>query len=244
MSRLNRVSNFDLPRYFHKTEFENTCFDIHRPILESASLKFTFTYVLNRDTLGLGKCRGVDLLLQNEFKDFWVSLLSTSAMMADGFGYEDHRDVHIVDKVVISHLISSIFLIMMAIIIMNLMVGVAVSDVEEVYMHAIESHSTLQIEHILELERICQAILNILVRFRCTKKFGARLKVRFIQQPNREVLAGRLKSEEVPKHIRDKDQSENLGQKLDELISLKEDMCNLMRLMKEEHERLREIAVR
>ncbi|XP_060592455.1 transient receptor potential cation channel subfamily A member 1-like [Ruditapes philippinarum] len=185
---------------------------------------------------------------QDEFKDFWVALLSISAMMADGFGYEDHSDFHIVDThkyvVVISHLISSIFLIMIAIILMNLMVGVAVSDVEEVYMHAIESHSTLQIEHILELERICQAILNILVRFRCTKKFGARLKVRFIQQPNREVLAGRLKSEEVPKHIRDKDQCENLGQKLDELISLKEDMCNLMRLMKEEHERLREIAVR
>jgi hypothetical protein len=74
--------------------------------------------------LGLGKCCGVDLLLQDEFKSFWLALLSTSAMMADGFGYEDNRDFHMVDKVVISHLISSIFLIIMAIIIMNLMVNI------------------------------------------------------------------------------------------------------------------------
>ncbi|XP_060592453.1 transient receptor potential cation channel subfamily A member 1 homolog [Ruditapes philippinarum] len=65
---------------------------------------------------------------QDEFKDFWVALLSISAMMADGFGYEDHSDFHIVDThkyvVVISHLISSIFLIMIAIILMNLMVNI------------------------------------------------------------------------------------------------------------------------
>ncbi|XP_060586401.1 transient receptor potential cation channel subfamily A member 1 homolog [Ruditapes philippinarum] len=181
---------------------------------------------------------------QDEFKNILVSLLSTSAMMAEGFGYEDLSEEHIVYLAFISHLVSSIFLIIMTIITMNLMVGVAVSDVKEVYMRAIESQFTLQIEDILELERICQTILTILIRFRCTKKIGIWLKVKFIQQPNREVLTGRLKSEEIPKHIRDKDQSENLGQKLDELISLKEDMCNLMRLMKEEHERLREIAVR
>jgi hypothetical protein len=66
----------------------------------------------------------VFLLLQDEFKNILVSLLSTSAMMAEGFGYEELSEERIVDSAFISHLVSSIFLIIMTIITMNLMVSI------------------------------------------------------------------------------------------------------------------------
>jgi hypothetical protein len=45
-------------------------------------------------------------------------------MMAGGFGYEDLSEEHIVDLAFISHLVSSIFLIIMTIITMNVMVSI------------------------------------------------------------------------------------------------------------------------
>ncbi|XP_060591227.1 uncharacterized protein LOC132746167 [Ruditapes philippinarum] len=126
---------------------------------------------------------------EDKFKGFLVSLLSTSSMMADGFDYEIISKDRNTFLVFISHLTSSTFLIIMTIIIMNLMVGVAIRNVEAVHMHAMEAHSTLQIEHSLELEHIFQVFITFLMRFRRTKKFGIQLKVKFIQQPNKEVLA-------------------------------------------------------
>ncbi|XP_053403290.1 transient receptor potential cation channel subfamily A member 1-like isoform X2 [Mercenaria mercenaria] len=98
---------------------------------------------------------------QEQFANVGHSLLTTTYLMINGFDYEEFlRLVENHDTAFVSYIIYSLFQIIMAIAIINLTVGVAVENVQEIRKYASDVNTVLQIEYTLEFEGMVCFIIS------------------------------------------------------------------------------------
>ncbi|XP_053390008.1 transient receptor potential cation channel subfamily A member 1 homolog isoform X2 [Mercenaria mercenaria] len=147
---------------------------------------------------------------QMKFANVWHSLLTTSSLMISGFDYDEFLSLaNYHDIASVSYIIYSLFQLLMTIVIINLMVGVAVENVQEIHKDASATNTVLQIEYILELERMICLISTKLKNICKIKEFMER----FISKQKEEIELTQLQSTRLPVQqimaVLDKNKAEN-----------------------------------
>jgi len=138
----------------------------------------------------------------SSFKDPFSALIKTGVMMTGELGFDDFFFQDSVNPLPATWLLFTLFIIIMVIILMNLLVGLAVDDIQAVQMKAEMTKSTMQIEICLDSEKILPTTIR--------KRFVASDRVIY---PNRK--GG------VPRHI-----SKNILEKLIELVTREKDQID------------------
>merc|ERR1719219_3403610 len=95
------------------------------------------------------------------FKDPFGSLIKTYVMMIGEFEYEDLLDYENDTFVGYTASIFIVFVIIMSIIIMNLLTGLAVDDIQSIAENAELKKLSMQVELVLGLERIFSRLRKI-----------------------------------------------------------------------------------
>ncbi|GAB1607428.1 transient receptor potential cation channel subfamily A member 1 homolog [Argonauta hians] len=98
----------------------------------------------------------------DQFSNFWKSLMKTFVMMIGELEFDDiffSSDAKL-QFTVTTYLMFLIFLVLGSIIIMNLLVGLAVDDIKEVQNKATLKRRAMQVELVLDLEKIMPASLH------------------------------------------------------------------------------------
>ncbi|XP_053404913.1 transient receptor potential cation channel subfamily A member 1 homolog [Mercenaria mercenaria] len=132
---------------------------------------------------------------QVKFANLWHSILTTTSFMISGFDYEEFLSlVNYHDIAFVSYIIYSLFQFLMTIVIINLMVGVAVENVQEIHKDASAMNTVLQIEYTLELEGMIYFISSKLRNICDIEKFRKWV----IFKPNEEIELAKLKSTILP----------------------------------------------
>lgn len=91
------------------------------------------------------------------FKDPWKSAVKTVTMMMGEYEYSDlfgHEDAVVPRLVATSRIIFLLFIILASIVLMNLMVGVAVSDIQRLQIEGHAKRLEKQAEFIRQLEKV------------------------------------------------------------------------------------------
>ena len=130
-------------------------------------MRFAVVFLIFIVAFGLG----FHLLLINQtpFETVSFSLLKTSVMMTGEFEYESifHNDQDALEFSNLTYFFFVVFLVIMTIIVSNLLVGLAVDDIKAVQEQAILKRLAMQVELVLDVERL---LPNFLLKRLSTQK--------------------------------------------------------------------------
>ncbi|XP_053403489.1 transient receptor potential cation channel subfamily A member 1 homolog isoform X2 [Mercenaria mercenaria] len=174
---------------------------------------------------------------QDEFGNFWHSILATSSFLVGGFEYGEFQGfVDNNDLAPVGYIVYILFLFI-TIIVLNLMIGEAVENVEKIHKRACDTRFALQIKYVLEFEGII-CFVSSKLKTHC----GIfKLKKWFILNPNETIRLKDLKSRGLQDLI-DKTKStegqDGLHEKMNtidmtgEITTIKDEILNVKEILR------------
>ncbi|XP_060561971.1 transient receptor potential cation channel subfamily A member 1 homolog isoform X2 [Ruditapes philippinarum] len=117
---------------------------------------------------------------QQHFSTFWISLMKTTSMMIGGPDFVTIFLDETAHYDIISYVFFYGFMLLMAIVVINLLVGLAVSNIQEFQKKADHAKKRMQVKFTLELEGIATRRIKWLKKFtskfKCLKKLMSKLQ--------------------------------------------------------------------